>query len=137
KQNDPAADESSAPVRNLISQREALRAQIREASPSYAAIVQPQPLTAREIQQLVLDGETILLEYALGDDESYLWIVTVQEVFSYRLPGRVDIERRARTLNELLLARNQIVPNESAAKKHSRIADAATRTTVASRELGQ
>lgn len=137
KLRDPAADELSAQVRNLNSQREAVRAQIREASPNYAAIVQPQPLTAREIQQLVLDDETVLLEYALGDDESYLWIVTVQEVFSYRLPGRVDIERRARTLNEFLLARNQIVPNESAVKKHSRITEADTRAMVASQELGQ
>lgn len=136
KQSNPA-DESSIQVSNLISQREAVRAEIREASPSYAAIVQPQPLTAREIQQLVLDDQTILLEYALGEDESYLWIVTAKEVFSYRLPGRVDIERRARALNELLLARNQIVPNESVAKKHSRIAEADARALVTSQELGQ
>jgi CHAT domain-containing protein/Flp pilus assembly protein TadD len=136
KQSDPGADES-AQVHSLVGQREALRAQIREASPSYAAIVQPQPLTAREIQELVLDNETVLLEYALGEDESYLWIVTVQEIFSYRLPGRVDIERRARTLNESLLARDQIVSNESAAKKRSRITEADTRATVVSHELGQ
>ena len=137
KQNEPAADESSEQVRNLISQRETLRAQIRDASPSYAAIVQPEPLTAREIQELVLDDETVLLEYALGEDESYLWVVTSKDISSYRLPGRTDIERRARTLNDSLLARNQIVPNESEAKKRSRISEADTRAMVSSQELGQ
>ena len=137
KQSDPTGDESSEQVRNLISQRETLRAQIREASPSYAAVVEPQPLTAREIQQAVLDDETVLLEYALGEDESYLWIVTVQELFSYRLAGRVDIERLVRSLNELLLARNQIVPNESVAKKRSRIREADIHASLTSQQLGQ
>lgn len=136
KLNNPA-DELSSQVRNLISQRESLRAQIREASPNYAAIVQPQPLTAREIQELVLDDETVLLEYAVGEDESYLWIITVQEISSHRLPGRADIERRARLLNELLLARNQIVPQESAAKKRNRITEADARAMMISQELGQ
>jgi CHAT domain-containing protein len=136
KQSNPS-DIASTEVRDLISQREALRAQIREASPNYAAIVQPQPLTAHEIQERVLDDETVLLEYALGEDESYLWIVTVQETFSYRLPGRADIEHRVRTLNESLLARNQIVANESPAKRRSRIAEADTRAIETRQELGQ
>ena len=45
------------------------------ASPGYAALAQPQPLSAAEIQAL-LDPDTLLLAYALGEERSYLWAVT-------------------------------------------------------------
>ena len=53
-----------------------VQGQIRSKSPRYAALMQPQPLALQEIQQQVLDDETLLLEYALGDERSYLWAVT-------------------------------------------------------------
>ncbi len=121
----------------LTAQREAVRARIREASPSYATIVQPKPLTAIEIQREVLDENTVLLEYALGDDESHLWVVTINDVTSYRLPGRTEIEQKASVLNELLRARNQIVRNESPAEKRSRIVNADMRAVAVRKEFGQ
>ena len=54
---------------------ENVKTQIRINSPRYAAITQPQPLSLKEIQQQVLDENTLLLEYSLGKDKSYLWAV--------------------------------------------------------------
>src|SRR6185503_14675525 len=52
--------------------------QIRLASPRYAALTGGQPLSLAETQQKVLDDRTVLLEYSLGTDASYLWAVDTQ-----------------------------------------------------------
>ena len=68
------------------------------------ALTEPQPLVVKEIQQQ-LDGNTILLEYELGDDRSYLWVVTTDGVLSYQLPPKAEVEAQARRVYQLLIAR--------------------------------
>ena len=72
-----------------------------------AALPQPVPLTLRDIQQQVLDDQTMLLEYALGEEKSYLWLVTKSELKSFELPKRSVIEAAARRIYELLLVSNK------------------------------
>ena len=79
-----------------------VEAEIRRVSPRYAALTQPQPLTSREIQRQLLDRQTLLLEYALGRDRSYLWAVTRNSINSYELPKRAEIEDAVRQVYELL-----------------------------------
>jgi CHAT domain-containing protein/Flp pilus assembly protein TadD len=83
-------------IESLTTQFQQTEAQIRQTSPHYAALTQPQPLTLREIQTQVLDADTLLLEYSLGDDHSYLWAVTPTSITSYELPKRAEIEAAAR-----------------------------------------
>ena len=64
-----------------------------------------QPLSVKEIQQQLLDDNTILLEYELGLERSYLWTVTRDGVLSYQLPSKEIIETQARRVYELLTAR--------------------------------
>src|SRR6266511_343541 len=47
----------------ITSEYEEIQTQIRARSPRYAALTQPQPLGLTEIQQQVLDPDTLLLEY--------------------------------------------------------------------------
>ncbi|MEG4391340.1 tetratricopeptide repeat protein [Microcoleus sp. BROC3] len=79
----------------LLQQYQQIQAQIRTASPRYAALTQPQPLTLPEIQKQILDENTILLQYSLGEYRSYLWVVTSTGLTSYELPSQVDIETAA------------------------------------------
>jgi CHAT domain-containing protein len=53
----------------------------------------------------VLDAETLLLEYALGDERSYLWAVWKEDHASCELPPRAEIEGAAQRLYERLTAR--------------------------------
>jgi CHAT domain-containing protein/tetratricopeptide (TPR) repeat protein len=99
-------------------QRQA-QADIRQRSPHYAALAEPQPLGVREIQQQVLDGNTTLLEYELGDERSYLWAVTVDGVLSYQLPPRAEVEAQARRVYQLLIAR-QPAPGLTDAQQRAR-----------------
>jgi CHAT domain-containing protein len=97
--------------RALKSDFDETQAQIRKRSPHYAALAQPQPLTPAQMQQL-LDDDTLLLEYALDEKQSYLWIVSRTEILPYVLPGRAQIETAARGFHESLRAWEPQRPNE-------------------------
>ena len=72
-----------------------VQAEIRRGSPRYAALAQPQPLRLADIQLQVLDEGTLLLEYTLGEERSYLWAVSRKGHSSYVLPPRAPIEELA------------------------------------------
>jgi hypothetical protein len=75
-------------IRIPSSGRTTLQFEIRRRSPRYTAVMQPQPLEAVDIQQSVLDGDTVLLETGLGEERSWLWAVTRQTISSVELPPR-------------------------------------------------
>ena len=77
-------------------------AQIRSVSPAYADLKQPQPLTLAQIRQQVLDPNTVLVQYAIGKDRSYLWIVSAQEFTSYTLPGKATIQEAAQSFQSVV-----------------------------------
>jgi CHAT domain-containing protein/predicted negative regulator of RcsB-dependent stress response len=81
----------------LLEEYRQVQEQIRRTSPRYAALTQPPPLTLTEIQQQVLDDDTMLLEYSLGEERSYLWAVTKTSITSYELPKRAEIEAAAQS----------------------------------------
>jgi CHAT domain-containing protein/tetratricopeptide (TPR) repeat protein len=89
-----------------------VRDQIRATSPHYAALIAPELFTLQQVQQQLLDQESILLEYALGDERSYVWLVSSGNVSTYELPSRKDIEQAARKLYNDFVA-YQIVAGES------------------------
>ncbi|HEY7543958.1 MAG TPA: CHAT domain-containing tetratricopeptide repeat protein, partial [Blastocatellia bacterium] len=89
-------------IASLTTQLQEVRARIRAANPRYAALTQPEPLSLKEIQEQVLDADTLLLEYALGDKRSYVWAVTQTAINGYELPSRAEIEAAARRFYDLL-----------------------------------
>src|SRR5262249_6090835 len=66
---------------------------------------------------------TLLLEYALGQDRSFLWAVTPNSVASYQLPPRAEIEVAARRVYDLLTAR-QPRAGETEAQHQARLKQA-------------
>ncbi len=76
----------------LQTQYRTLQSQIRATSPKYAALKYPQPLTLEQIQQQILDDNTVILSYSLGKDRSYLWLIGKTEMTSYQLPAGKIIE---------------------------------------------
>jgi CHAT domain-containing protein len=80
--------------------------QIRAANPRYASLTAPQPQSLAEVQQKVLDDGTVLLEYSLGSDNSYLFAVTSSGVSLYKLPRRADVDKLATDF------RGQLIPTK-------------------------
>ena len=96
---------------------------IRQSSPQYAALTQPQPLTLKEIQQQ-LDPDTLLLEYTLETERSYLWVVGPDSLKSYVLPKQDEIQRSTQQVYESLVARSLSKSLETPAQRKARIAQA-------------
>jgi CHAT domain-containing protein len=135
-----AKPEQVAALKREISQLENdyERAQtaIRKASPQYAALTQTQPLKLKEIQQQ-LDADTLMLEYALGEQRSYLWAITKDSLTSYELPKAELIDKNARQVYELLTARSAGKRGESALQRRDRITQAEANLPTAATALSQ
>jgi CHAT domain-containing protein len=113
-----------------------VQAEIRKDSPQYAALTQPQPLDLNRMQQQ-LDANTVLMQYSLGNERSYLWLVSPDSLQSFKLPSRAQIEKSARRFYELVITR--VVPHnlETSAQRQQRIANADRELVQVNRELSQ
>jgi CHAT domain-containing protein/tetratricopeptide (TPR) repeat protein len=96
-----------------------LELELRTKYGQYAALMFPQPLKAAEVQKL-LDPDTLLLEFALGEERSYVWAVTATELRGYKLPPRSELEKTTQQLITRLAA-GQRLPGEMAAAYSERL----------------
>jgi CHAT domain-containing protein/tetratricopeptide (TPR) repeat protein len=90
-------------IQNIIQQQKELKNQLRATNKEYADLKYPEPLTLPQIQQQ-LDPDTVLLQYSLGAENSYLWLVTHNSFTTYQLPKEADINKVAQTLINKLKA---------------------------------
>ena len=97
--------EVAAQVGQLRSEYQMVQAQLREQNPRLFAFEQFAPVDLVRIQNELRGSNTMLLEYALGDEHSYLWAVTSNSSHSYELPARKIIEDAAGELYKLITAR--------------------------------
>ena len=124
-------------LETLTLQHQQVEAEIRAASPRYAALVQPSPLTAAAIQHDILDADTVLLEYLLGDQGSWLWVVSTDSVKAFALPPRTELELAVRRIYALLTERNRTVHDETNKQRLERIAAADANYQTAAGELSR
>jgi CHAT domain-containing protein/tetratricopeptide (TPR) repeat protein len=93
-------------VEGFLRQYQQLQAEIRVRSPAYSTLIQPRILSTNEIQEQLLDDDTLLLEYSLGSKHSYVWAATQAAVECHELPKREEINSIARQFYRLLNAPN-------------------------------
>lgn len=139
--NGPHSEKSVATLDKQISelteQYDEIREQIQVESPGYPGLSQPQTVSAKEVEQELLDPQTILLEYSLAERHSYVWAVTNTSLVSYPLPGRSVIENATRNVYELLTARSRRESNETIRQREMRVAQADLNYSRAAAELSQ
>ena len=125
-----------AEIRELSTEYQNIQAAIKEQSPHYADLTQPRTLRVEEIQAQLQDSNTLLLEFSLGNERSYLWVVTSTSVNGFQLPERAKIENAAQLFYELLTAR-QPQPNETLATYQARVGKADERLAGQASDLSQ
>jgi CHAT domain-containing protein len=86
----------------LRARRETLEAQINSAA-SFDSLLRPAPLKFADIQSQIVDAETSLLEYSLGGQKSYLWLVTPAGLESHEIADTRVIEAAAHKLANLMV----------------------------------
>ncbi len=134
--NKQEIDTFNKEIRALEDEYQQVQVAIRKASPAYAALTQPQPLGLKEIQQL-LDPNTILLEYSLGSERSYVWVVTQDSLKTFKLPVQDEIQKVAQQVYQSLTARSVVKSLETPAQRQSRIADADEEFQQSAAKLGR
>ncbi len=83
---------------------DAARGRTRAANPRYAELKHPAALGVAEIQHDLVGPSVSVLEYWLGDEKSYLWVVSHDALQAFVLPPRATIERDVAALRAKLLA---------------------------------
>lgn len=111
-----ATEEQIAKITNEINaltiELDDLRVKIRRENPRYANLTQGARLSAKEIQNL-LDDETVLLEYKLGDKRSFLWLATKDSIEVFTLPSRKEIELTARKFYDAVVLHDKTKTTET------------------------
>ena len=105
----------------VLNQLQQVEGQMRASSSAYAALSRPPSITVNEAQEELLDNDTLLLEYALGEEHSYVWVLQHTSMTTYQLPKRSEIERAARRWYNLLTVRNHVVKSEAGIQRHARL----------------
>ena len=87
---------------SLLAELDNIKVQSNEQNLPATALTLPASLTLHQIQEQVLDHDTLLLEYTLGEERSFLFAVTPDALHTFILPSRTVIEPIARQMYEAL-----------------------------------
>lgn len=136
-----AQDPTAGYARRALESSERARARVLlesllDTHPTPAPQAPASPLTVDDIQHELVDADTILLEFALGEQRSWLWVVTSSAVTAIALPPRGELESRARHIAALLTARQPRL-GESEAARATRVARADAQWPVASADFSR
>ncbi len=100
---------SVAQVAGLSRQIEELSVQLREVQetlrangPRFLQLTQVPLVSVQTLQQEVLDSDSVLLEFGLGEPHSHLWAVTSASFTSHELPSRRQIEETSKRFYRLV-----------------------------------
>ena len=121
----------------LTTEYDQVQTQIRQSSPRYAALTQPVSLGLQEIQSRFLDQDTVLLEYALGEEKSYVFLVSSASLKTFELPKRDDVEKASRNFYDLVTASDRVVPNETLEQRNRRLDQADSDYPASAAELSR
>lgn len=103
---------------------ERTQAEIRRGNGRYAELTRPRQLGVKEVQSEILDAQTMLLEYRLTDERSYLFAITSTDFYVYPLPGRAGVDKAALDVYRALTARGEKIDFEPADERERRIREA-------------
>lgn len=109
-----------APCEELLERQLRPRSQ-PEVATSGEAPPPPSPtLTLKEVQAEIEPEDTVLLEYALGDEKSYVWAVENGQIYAHELPQSQLIRKLVEGFRQTLVP-PQLKAGESASDYQARV----------------
>lgn len=96
-------DELERALTQLREQHQQLTHQLQQQNPHYDRIKETANYSVQRVQELIVeDNETMLLEYFLGKNASYVWAITRNDARVYELRKADEITDAVRVVYELL-----------------------------------
>lgn len=89
-------------IEELTAEYEEIRAEIKVKASPQSLLNHPAEFDVRKFQSEILDDQTVLLEFSLGREKSFLWLVSRSGVQTIVLPPQAEIDERVRRLLGLL-----------------------------------
>ena len=127
----PAADMAQA----INAYRDA-EGRVFAASPRYKALLTPPQVSLAGLRNAIGD-DAVLVEYSLGEAQSFVWTVSSTGATSAVLPGRKAIEDAALKLHRAVTARNNPVTDATIAARRERLASADREAAAAAGALAK
>jgi CHAT domain-containing protein/tetratricopeptide (TPR) repeat protein len=110
-----------APCEELLQRQLQPGPQPEVATPGRTAPPSSSPtLTLKEVQAEIEPEDTVLLEYALGDEKSYVWRVEHRQITAHELPQSERIRKLVESFRETLIP-PQLRAGESASDYQARV----------------
>lgn len=110
-------------IDSLSAEYDDIKGRLRDRSLQYRTLAEPGDFDLPKFQESVLDDDTLLIEFFLGKEQSFLWLASNTEVFSYALPPQSIIEEKINRVTELIRDRD-IRPDEELEEYQRRLAAA-------------
>lgn len=108
QRNDREIAEVNAEIDRLRSEYLELQSNLSQHINHRLPLVDPATLRLEQIQKELRDQDTILLEFALGELRSYLWVVTNDSFHGYELPAGKVLQEESSEVYKLLTARQDL-----------------------------
>lgn len=87
-------------IQELEIEIQKVESKINEQNPTYASLINPKTLTLKEVQDKVLDDNTVLLEYSLGRERSYLWVISKNAMRSFEIGPSNNINELSQDIHK-------------------------------------
>lgn len=133
-------DQETAAEREVSERKHDFRMlQLELRNTKAATLIQPYALDFKQIQGLI-GSETIILQYQLGSQRSFLWAITKGDdspIVIDDLPGRVKIDGLVREFRDAVTARGCHINNEASDERRKRIEDADRKYISAAARLSE
>lgn len=102
-QNTRALESVSHEITELTARLDQATTEIAANMPKkYANLLRAPHVSLKQLQDKLLDTDSLALEYSLGEERSYLWIIGPNSLTSHVLPGRAEIDREAHAFYKAL-----------------------------------
>lgn len=101
---------------------------IAKTNLQYGALKYFPIISLKDVQSKLLDKETVLIEYFLGNENSYVWVIGTDFANSYKLPKETEIE-------QLAIDTQHLISERIKGEKFENNNDKINRTELADEEL--
>jgi CHAT domain-containing protein len=95
-------------LQQLYREQEGLESQMRSGDDKFASLLESQTATVEQVQRNLLDHQSAVVSYWIGEIHSYRWLITPDQVRVDVLPPRSALERVILPLENILQNRRPV-----------------------------
>jgi CHAT domain-containing protein/tetratricopeptide (TPR) repeat protein len=109
-------------IAELLTERNQLELELRSQRTADSPQAEESTIPLPVIREQLLRGNTVLLEYLTGPQQTHMWVVSRAGLRHYTLPGEAVLQSSVRRLYDSLTAADRLPSNLTILKRHDALA---------------